>query len=92
MNAADYTQLNSGHPFTAMRWLAHLAGAARPARRARVLSQHAVQIVSAMRGNGVWLPSVPAATNVYPGSGDNVIINKAHPGTARAWHVRQVIP
>jgi len=66
--------------------------AARPTRRDQVVSQHAFQIVSAIRGNGVWLPSAPAATNVYPGSGYNVIINKAHPGTARAWRVRRVIP
>lgn len=63
-----------------------------PSRRDRVVSRHSTGNVSATRGNGIWQPSSPLATNLYPGTGYNVIINKAHTGPARAWRANRVIP
>lgn len=63
-----------------------------PSRRDRVVSRHRTGTVSATRGNGIWQPSSPLATNLYPGTGYNVIINRAHPGPARAWRANRVIP
>jgi hypothetical protein len=63
-----------------------------PSRRDRVSSQDGAAVIYATRGNGVWLSSTPQATNLCPGVGYNVIINKAHPGTSRAWLEDRMIP
>jgi len=65
-----------------------------PNRRDKVASQTApggTQIMAA-RGNGIWITTEPAATNLYPGHGYKVIINKKHTRAARTWLQPRIMP
>jgi len=65
-----------------------------PKRRDGVASQTAPggTQIKTTRGNGVWITSVPAATNLYPGHGYKVKINKLHRGATRTWRQPRIIP
>ncbi len=58
-----------------------------PARRDSVVSQQTIggAQTSATRGMGLWYSSSPGATNLYPGRGYKIMINKLHTGAARPW-------
>jgi len=59
-----------------------------PARRDAVFSQAAAGATPAYatRGTTSWVTSVPQATNLYPGGGYIIRINKRHAGPARDWY------
>lgn len=65
-----------------------------PTRRDKVASQSSVGrgTISAARGNGVWVTTTPAATNLYPGQGYKIIINKTHTGATRTWSQPRTMP
>lgn len=59
-----------------------------PARRDAVFSQPSPggSAIHATRGTADWVTTTPAATNLYPGHGYIIRINRNHKGPARDWY------
>jgi len=66
----------------------------KPKQRDGVYSQRGVggELTGATRGNGVWYAVWPESTNIYPGSGYSIIINKVNTGAERDWKVPRALP
>lgn len=81
-------------PFTQAALASVVTGETAAPLRDTVASQAGVggMRLNATRGASVWVTTTPAATNLYPGQGYQIIIKKVHSGAPRQWYQPRVLP